>query len=113
VASNTQFDSMAATWKQIDDNAIRVCQDTQNIAVSQNRPYSEEQCYRKFGVYDEKDQYQSVFMHEHTTPAVYWSQSLGFFFVLDLILTALLVGAFLVVRWVYRGFRPVKEAGLG
>lgn len=48
---------------------------------------------------------QTMFQHEHTTPGRYWGEALGFALVADLMLTALVVGAFFVGRWVVRGFR--------
>jgi hypothetical protein len=48
---------------------------------------------------------QDIYAHEYTSPGRYWSEALGFSFLFDLIITALLVGAFLVGRWVVRGFK--------
>lgn len=48
---------------------------------------------------------QTMFQQQGTTPVRYWSDTLGFYFMADLILTALLVGVFFVVRWVVRGFK--------
>ena len=44
------------------------------------------------------------------TPAQYLLVALGLFFVIDLLLTALLVGGFLAARWVVRGFTTTGEA---
>jgi hypothetical protein len=46
-----------------------------------------------------------MFQHEHTTPGRYWGEALGLAFVADLMLMALVAGAFFVGRWVVRGFR--------
>ena len=44
------------------------------------------------------------------TPAQYLLVEIGFFFVIDLLLTALLVGGFFAARWVVRGFTTTGEA---
>jgi hypothetical protein len=48
---------------------------------------------------------QDLFEHEHTTPGAYWGKALAFSFAADLIATGLLIGLFLVGRWVVRGFK--------
>lgn len=50
--------------------------------------------------------YEPAFMREHTTVGAYWGGRLIGYFILDCILTLLLIGAAFVGRWVYRGFRP-------
>ena len=83
------------TWARLDKMAIDTC-------VSQEgRPgFDVDQCVHDAGAD------QTMFQHEHTTPGRYWAGALGISFVTDLIITALLVGAFFVGRWVVRGFRP-------
>lgn len=49
---------------------------------------------------------QSVFDHEHTTPAAYWSEALMWAFVLDIVITAVVYGVFRVCFWIASGFRP-------
>ena len=57
------------------------------------------ECGRKAGMF------KTLFQREGTTPARYWSLSLGFFFLVDLVLTGLVIGAFCAVRWIARGFK--------
>ena len=104
VASEMQFNSLANSWEEIDANGIRICGDSEAIAASSQRPYSQAECFRSVGVYNDKNEAQTAFMHEHTTPGAYWLESLTLFFLIDLVLTALMIGTFLVARWVFRGF---------
>lgn len=44
------------------------------------------------------------FERNNTTPTRYWSEAIALWGAADLLLTAFLVGAFCVTRWVVRGF---------
>ncbi len=52
----------------------------------------------------------SAFEHEGISAGQWWAQALGYAFLIDIVVTALLVGVFYVCRWVWRGFRPTKES---
>ncbi|SEM41003.1 hypothetical protein SAMN05192583_0091 [Sphingomonas gellani] len=53
--------------------------------------------------------YKNVYQHENETAVSWWAKGLGLFFLVDLVLTGLLVAGFLVLRWVMRGFRQKPE----
>lgn len=48
---------------------------------------------------------QTLFQHEHTTPAAWWTQEFGAWLLVDLLATAGLLAIVSVVGWVVRGFR--------
>lgn len=82
------------TWARIDKASVDLC------VNQEGQPnFNVDKCVHDFGAD------QTMFQHEHTTPSRYWGMAMGFAFLADLIITALLVGAFLVGRWVVRGFK--------
>jgi hypothetical protein len=83
-------------WSALDRTGIQICvQTTHDYA-------SEQACVRRLGAD------KTMFEHEGVTPARYWAQAIGIVFLLDLILTAVLIGAYFCARWVVRGFREVQ-----
>jgi hypothetical protein len=82
------------TWATLDQLAIQTCADREG---SPN--FNMDKCVHDAGAD------QTMFRHEHTTPARYWSEALGLSFAIGLVLTALVVSAFFVARWVIREFR--------
>jgi hypothetical protein len=88
------------TWSELDKMAIQTC-------VNEEGPpnFDVDGCIHRAGAG------QTMFQHEHVTPGRYWSEALGFAFLVDLILTALVTGLFLVGRWVVRGFRDGRFEG--
>ena len=95
-AAEWNFQNEEATWAAIEKPMIQLCVDQEFNSPS--HPDALE-CGHKSGAD------KTVFEHEGMTPARFWSQTLGIFFALDLVLTALLVGAFYVIRWIVRGFK--------
>jgi hypothetical protein len=82
------------TWAELDKITIQTC------VNEEGKPnFDVDKCVHDAGAD------QTMFQHEHTTPGRYWAEALGFAFLFDLIVTALLVGALLVGRWVVQGFR--------
>lgn len=88
------YNQQTETWEGLDLISIRFCVDQEGKAG-----FDVDKCVHDAGAD------QTMFQHEHTTPGRYWAEALGFSFIADLILTALAVGAFLVCRWVVRGFK--------
>jgi len=82
------------TWAQMDAISIRLCVDQEGRSN-----FDVDKCVHDAGAD------QTMFQHEQTTPGRYWAEALTFSFIIDVVLTALLVGAFLIGRWVVRGFR--------
>jgi hypothetical protein len=82
------------TWEELDKISIQTCV---NREGEQN--FNVDECVHAAGAD------QTAFQHEHTTAGAYWAEALGIAFLFDLMITALLVGAFFVGRWVIRGFR--------
>lgn len=95
-AAEWQFQSDSKVWGDINQMIIKRCVDEE---FSQPSHPDALECGRKEGTFE------TVFERQHTTPARYWSLALFGAFVMDCILAALIFGAFLVVRWVARGFR--------
>jgi hypothetical protein len=83
-----------ATWDKLDRISIEQC----GTWVGGSPPDYKE-CIHNAGAD------QTMFQHEHTTPGRYWGMALGIALLFDLIITALLVGAFYAGRWVVRGFK--------
>lgn len=97
LVAGLDFQQKVNFWNDMDKTVIKNCVDTE--FQDPTHPDALE-CGRKQGTY------KTVFERESTTPGVYWSQQLGYAFLEDLILTAGLAVAFLVGRWVWRGFLP-------
>ena len=83
------------TWGEIDRNTIELCVNSEGPPPKEDATH----CVHRMGAD------QTAFQHEHTTAGAYWGEALGIAFLFDLVITALLVGAFFVGRWVVRGFR--------
>ena len=83
------------TWGRIDRMTIQECVNEETADPRTDATA----CVHKRGAD------QDMFRHEHTTPGAYWGEALGFAFLFDLFLTAVLVGVFFVGRWVVRGFK--------
>lgn len=83
----------AKTWADLDRWAIQTC-----VSEEGSPNFNVDKCIHDAGAD------QTVFEHEHTAPGRYWGEALGIGFLLDLVITALFIGAFLVIRWVVRGF---------
>jgi hypothetical protein len=83
------------TWQRLDRITIEQCVNEETA----DRRTDALLCAHKRGAD------QTMFQHEHTTSGRYWGEALGFAFIADLMLTALVVGAFFVGRWVVRGFK--------
>jgi hypothetical protein len=88
-----QVNDFINTWQKLDNLSIQICVNQETAT------FDEDKCARDAGVG------QTAFQHEHTTAGAYWAGALGIAFLLDLALTGLLIGAFLAVRWVARGFK--------
>ena len=101
VAAEWQFQQSWAIWQSIDQQVIKNCVEA---VADGSSSVSSFQCEKNEGVL------KTFFQREEITPLAYWSQSLGFFFAVDLVLTALVLGAFFTVLWVWRGFRPLTKA---
>lgn len=95
------FQQKVKFWGDLDKFSTRICVEQESNL--QNHPDALE-CARKAGTF------QTVFQREHTTPAAYWSGVLFGAFLADLAVTAVIIGAAFVVRWVWRGFRPASIA---
>ena len=94
-AAEWNFQHDEDTWRTIDKMTIELCVDEETKLPSHPDALA---CGHQRGAD------QTLFQHERISPARYWLTSLGIFFALDLVLTALLVAAFLAGRWVFRGF---------
>ena len=90
------FQQKERFWGNLDQITTKVCVDQE--FESPNHPDAIE-CSRKAG------SAKTIFERENTTPRAYWTGAFGYAFILDLIATALIIAAFLVARWVWRGFR--------
>jgi|GEM_PF-3865897 hypothetical protein len=85
-----------ATWNQIEHPVVSMCVDQElNLPTHPDGL----KCIHQHGAD------QTIFQEEHITPAAYWARALGIAFVLDVLVTGLLLGIFVVARWVARGFR--------
>jgi hypothetical protein len=84
-------------WRQLDSQTINQCVD------EELRPAPGKDAL-KCG--HERGAYKTFFEHEKISPGLFWAQTLGGFLVLDFLITALLIAAFYVVRWIVKGFRP-------
>ena len=82
------------TWSELDKISIQTC-----VSQEGSPNFNVDKCVHDAGAD------QTMFQHEHTNPGLYWGEALGFSFLVDLILTALVIGTFLVGRWVVRGFK--------
>ena len=82
------------TWSELDNISIQACVDREG---SPN--FDVDKCAHDAGAY------KTAFQHENISPGRYWAEALGIAFLVDLLLTGFLLGAFLVIRWVVRGFR--------
>ena len=89
------YNDTVKTWEGLDRISIRLCVDQEGRAG-----FDVDKCVHDAGAD------QTIFQHEHTTPGRYWGEALAFSFIADLVLTAFVVGAFFVGRWVVRGFKP-------
>ncbi len=96
IAALEGFQSESAFWVNMDKVDIKMCVDAE--ADLSTHPDALK-CAHTVGAD------QTYFQHEHVAPLTYWSERLVLYFILDCILTALLVGAYFVVRWVVNGFR--------
>jgi hypothetical protein len=85
----------ARFWEEMDKLTIQQCVDDE---VLPNHPRAMD-CARAAGAV------KTFFDHENTTPARYWSTGLLMTFILDLVITGLIVAVALTIRWVVRGFR--------
>jgi hypothetical protein len=83
------------TWARIDRITIEQCVNEETADPRTDATA----CVHKRGAD------QTMFQHEHTTPGHYWRVALGFAFLFDLFITALILGAFFVGQWVVRGFK--------
>jgi len=99
LVSELQFQSESETWNDLDKITIEQC-----VNQEFNNPSHPDalECGRKLGVY------KTFFERENIKPALYWAESLGFSFLIDCFLTALIIGVFLVARWVLRGFATAR-----
>ena len=98
-----QETNAAKGWERTDQFHQKICDE---IATGNISPEEAGKCVQDAGIG------QTMFQHEHITAGRWWGQALGFWFVVDLVLTALLVGAFFAVRWVVRGFRGDKPMSI-
>jgi hypothetical protein len=89
-----QVNDSMRTWDSLDKMAIDSC-----VAREGTPNFDVDKCAHEAGVG------KTMFEHEGTTPGRYWSEALGVGLLFDLVLTGLVVGAFLVIRWVVRGFK--------
>lgn len=87
------------TWATLDQATFSLC----NSEFGHKPDETVVQCAERQGAN------LSAFEHEHISAGQWWAQALGFAFLFDLFVTALLIGVFYVVRWVWRGFRPNSE----
>ena len=85
------------TWALIDESIMKTCVDTE---------LSKPGVPDAFGCAKRQGAYQSIYVREGTTPLKWWAQVTGLWLIADLLLTAVLLGVFFAVRWVWRGFRP-------
>lgn len=95
------FAELARGWAAADKISYEICFDS----TMREGNETSDQCLDREGVK------KSIFEREHTTALVWWSEALGISFVMDLVLTVLLVGLFYVVRWIARGFRSDSTDG--
>ena len=100
-AAEWNFQQEVSAQRDQDAITTKLCVDEE--FNSPTHPDSFE-CGRKAGMF------KSMFEREHTTAGRYWSISLAFFFAVDLVLTALLLGGFFAIRWIVRGFRDNTDA---
>lgn len=90
-----QFKTWSDEWAAIDRLAYQNCFSQDGLNAGQTT----DQCLDAAGVR------KNYFERDHTTAGAWWSEMLGISFVIDLVVTALAIGAFFVLRWVLRGFR--------
>jgi hypothetical protein len=87
----------AQVWTDLDKIAVDNCVDQESLP-GHPRAFD---CARDAGAM------KTFFDHENTTPLRYWSTGILVMFVLDLVITGIVVAFVLAVRWVVRGFRPI------
>lgn len=101
LASMLSFHSQQKWWHDNDEVIMKLCVDEE---IDNPKHSDALECGRQSGVL------KSFYERENITPGLYWSESLGLFFILDCIITAFLIGAFFVVRWIIVGFKePIAD----
>lgn len=100
-AAWVDFQQQLAWWNNLDRMISKTCVDAE-----MDRPEHPDaiECGRKAG------QFNTFFERNNTTPARFWTEGLAVYGAADLLLTAFIVGAFFVARWVVRGFAPPASA---
>jgi len=96
IAAELEFQQTAKFWDNLTEAHIKSCVD-----AAWDRPDHPDaiKCEQANG------DYKTVFQHENTSPARYWSELMGEFLIFDIFVTALLAAAFWACRWVIRGFK--------
>jgi hypothetical protein len=94
-----QAERVQRAWDSIDKTTIQNC-----VEAESSRPDHPDalKCGHQAGAD------RTFFQHEQTTPLRYWSTGLASTFLVDLVITGLIVALALAIRWVVRGFRRTK-----
>jgi hypothetical protein len=99
VAAGWQVESQSKWWSKLDELTMKLCVDAEFSNPS--HPDAIE-CAKKQGAY------RPLYERDRMSIGAYWGEYLGVTFFLDCLLTALLIGAFHVVRWIGRGSTGVR-----
>ena len=99
VAAVIQFNQTQKVWDDIAATNIKLCVDAE--LDTEGHPDALKCAH-------EKGAGMTLYEHEEISLIRYWSISLAWFLVIDLLITALLLMTYLAGRWVYRGFKTRK-----
>jgi len=99
-AAEWNFQNQQATWDAIEKPMSQLC-----VEEELNRPSHPDaiECGHQAGTD------KTVFEHEGVTPLRFWTETLGIFLLLDLVLAGIVIAGFLVIRWIVRGFKDDQQ----